>query len=65
MFGDDLAAVGVDDEGVGAGDEEQHRVVLVGASDGEVAEFACEAQRDDARGVDDVVADSPVAVEDF
>ena len=37
VFGEDFSCVAVDDDGVGAGDEEAYGAVFVGSSDAEVA----------------------------
>lgn len=60
VFGDDFAGGAVDDEGVGAGDEEQDGCVGVGAADAEVVEFPCLSDRDETGGVDGVATDAPV-----
>ena len=60
VFGDDFAGSAMDDEGVGASNEEEDGIAGVGAADAEVVEFPGVADRDEAGGVDDVVADTPV-----
>ena len=61
VFGEDFAGGAVDDEGVGAVDEDEYRCVAVASADGEVVEFSGVADGDDSCGIDVVEADAVVA----